>query len=630
MYKKFAASLRATFDKQIDGTGLAVFRITYALVLLCEIAQMYYFRHLIFDRIPFIERAEIDFGIPISIWFIAVLFILFGAFTRFFTILNYIMGLILIGSIHSFEYHAFYAYMGINFLMILLPVSQCLSLDRLFSKLKYSSTTFQHNPSKTVSQLYYFIPPFLGIGLVYFDSVFFKLASPMWRDGLGSWLPSSLPMVTHVNTSALLNCEYLIKLVGWITIVFEALFLFLFFKKRWRILTFILGMILHLGILLQFPIPWFAITVCSVYLLLVPVSFWQKWFQTKKEKATLTLFYNAKSPLSCSTKIIISHLDWLNKIEFKTVQLDSKGNDRLKEIADDLLLQNTYSVDTVGNVYSGIDTCIQVLKRIFYLYPLSIVLRIPGIYHVSKKFYNSVLSTRNSESGTEENSGYTTPELVDNSKMKIFKNLTLLDLKYKLLVYLLLLLTTLQIGLLNKTWLVSDMKEVLGYKNSKIDNAISNVIDHYSKATKTYFGITNHPVFTNEIHFNKYNHIIAICYLDANNHEKWLPIIDKNGQPDLYIYGQNWVNWTFRVNQKYINLKVLNNGIQRYTAFWSKKNCIDLKKAKFIIKVKKIDTPKSWEKDFLNRQIAKPWVDGGYVEWKDNKFTSNIVDIEKL
>lgn len=34
--------------------------------------------------------------------------------------------------------------------------------------------------------------------------------------------------------------------------------------------------------------------------------------------------------------------------------------------------------------------------------------------------------------------------------------------------------------------------------------------------------------------------------------------------------------------------------------------------------------------DFLNRQITKPWVDGGYVEWKANKMISAIKDIEKI
>ena len=53
---------------------------------------------------------------------------------------------------------------------------------------------------------------------------------------------------------------------------------------------------------------------------------------------------------------------------------------------------------------------------------------------------------------------------------------------------------------------------------------------------------------------------------------------------------------------------------------------------RFLIKVKKIDGLKDWQwqKDFLNKQIAKPWIDGGYVEWKDKKFISHIKDIESL
>ena len=227
--KKITKFLKNSFDKSISGKGLAVFRITYSLVLLCEIAQMFYFKELIFDKIPFIDKAEINFGIPIAIWFVSVLMLVFGLFTRVATIVNYILSLILIGSITTFEYHVFYAYMGINFLLLFMPVSRCLSLDRLLLKLKYSNTTFQYNPPKTVSQLNYLIVPLLGLAFVYFDSVFYKLASSMWVNGLGSWMPSSLPMITHVNTSPLLNSEYLIKSIGWLTILFEFAFIFLFF-----------------------------------------------------------------------------------------------------------------------------------------------------------------------------------------------------------------------------------------------------------------------------------------------------------------------------------------------------------------------------------------------------------------
>ncbi|MGV3697917.1 DCC1-like thiol-disulfide oxidoreductase family protein [Flavobacterium sp.] len=628
--KKIKQFLRNSYDKQIDGTGLAIFRIAYTLVLLCEIAQMFYFRHLIFDGVPYIEEAEIEFGIPIGLWFLSVVFLLFGAFTRFFAILNYILGLILIGTIGDFEYHVFYAYMGVNFLLIFMPVSQCLSIDRLISKLKYSNTTFQYNPTKNVRQLYYFIPVFIGLGLVYFDSIFFKLSSKMWVDGLGSWLPSSLPMITHVNQTWFLNQEYLIKSIGWGTIVFEFIFIAVFFRKKWRIPVYCIGMFLHVGILIEFPIPWFALTAIIMYLLIIPVSFWKRIFQTKSSNPTLFFYYDSECPLCVRTKITISHFDWFNKVAFKTVQFDSKDNEKLAGIDYNLLLDDIYSVDLKGNVYSGVDTYIQVMKRIFYLYPVSLLLRLPGIYHLAKRVYSFIASNRNTERCTEENCGYNPPEIPNDDKIKLLQNLSLGDLKYKLLIFFLSFIVFTQFIFLSNTWLFRDFKESIGILHSKGDKAVMSVMPVYNKVTKTFFGITNHPVFSDEIHFNRYNHIVAVVYVDKSGKEQWLPIIDKNGQPDFYIYGSNWVQWTFRVNQLDIKMKAMNKGIERYTAFWAKKHDINLKDAKFLVKVKKIDSPNGWEKDFLNRQIAKPWFDAGFVEWKGREFSSHVKDIEKI
>ena len=628
--KKINLFLRKSFDKKIDGTGLAVFRIAYSLVLLCEIAQMFYFRYLIFDKIPYVDQAEIDFGIPISIWFIAVVFILFGAFTRFFAILNYIMGLILIGSIHSYEYHVFYAYMGINFLLMFLPVSHCLSLDRLFQKLKYSNTTFTYTPPMTVSQLYYFIPPFVGIGIVYIDSIFFKLGSNLWLGGLGSWLPSSLPMITHVNNSWLLNQEWLIKCLGWGTIIFETLFLFLFFRKNSRIWVFISGLILHLGILIEFPIPWFALTACVIYLLIVPVSWWKMLFSSNKDSNTFTFYYDSECPLCIRTKIIITHLDWFNKIGFKTVQFDANENQFLKNIERTLLLDNIYSVDAKGTIYSGVDTYIQVLKRIFYLFPLAIVLKLPGIYHLAKKIYVFIAKNRTTERCTEVNCGYNPPIVPEDNAIKLLNNFTVLDLKFSTIKFILRVIVIIQLIIIFRSLVVIEIKDTIGFKDTKIDQFFSRLSHDIEHVTRKFLGSTSHPVFMDG-HFNNYNHIIALVYIDKNNKEHWLPIIDKNGQPDYYIYGFNWVKWTFRLNSPNINTENLNKGVRDFTAFWAKKCMkIDLSKARFEVRVKKIDIPKGWEKDFLNKQIAKPWIDGGYVEWKDKKFISHIKDIESL
>ncbi len=101
--------------------------------------------------------------------------------------------------------------------------------------------------------------------------------------------------------------------------------------------------------------------------------------------------------------------------------------------------------------------------------------------------------------------------------------------------------------------------------------------------------------------------------------------------PDYYIYGANWVNYTFRVNGLYVNNSILEGGLRRYIRFWAKKNDIDLQDDIFLIKVKKIESPKNgWEKDFLNKQIAKPWVDGGYIKFQNNKGTGFLKQIESL
>lgn len=121
----------------------------------------------------------------------------------------------------------------------------------------------------------------------------------MWLEGLGSWHPSSLPMITHLNNDFLLNQEYLMKIVGWLTIVFETIFCIYFFNKKLRIPFFIIGLILHLGILIEFPIPWFVLTVVTVYFLLIPVSIWQRIFVVKKPKASLTFLLRLGVSVMC-------------------------------------------------------------------------------------------------------------------------------------------------------------------------------------------------------------------------------------------------------------------------------------------------------------------------------------------
>ncbi|MFN3020010.1 DCC1-like thiol-disulfide oxidoreductase family protein [Chryseobacterium sp. TY3] len=622
--------LKKLYDKKVSATGLAIFRITYSLVLLAEILQLYYFRHLIFDKIPYLEKAEINFGIPIAIWGISVLFLAFGLFTRTATIINYLLSLILIGSITTYEYHMFYAYMGINFLLIFLPISTSICIDRLLLKYKYSNTKFEYNPPAEVSVLAYFIPILVGVAFVYFDSIFFKLSSDFWMKGLGMWLPTSVPPIILNDLQFLLNQEYLMYFLGYLTLVFEAIFLFTFFRKRWRVPLLIIGIGLHVGILICYPIPWFALGMCSLYLLMVPVSWWTLLLGTNKKRLpTITFYYDGECPLCNRTKITIKHFDILKKIEFKTVQYYAEQEPSLKDIPYDTLLDDIHSIKN-GKVYKGLDTYIQVLNSMIYTKPLSWLLRLPGIYHLGKVVYAYIAKNRNTERCTEENCGYTPPVIPPKEEgLKLLHNFTLKDLKIKVITAGVLALCILQIIISYNSDLNVDIRQKIGVEDNKLNKKIERTAKSIESIAQTYIGITHHAVFM-DYHFNEYNHIIAVTYKDNLGRETWLPIINQEGTPGSYLYGFNWVKWSFRVNHNKIDQNNLEKGIGDFTAFWAYKNGADLNDATFTIKVKKIDTPKSWEKDFLKKQMQKPWKDVGTARWRDKEYFIDIPIIEEL
>jgi predicted DCC family thiol-disulfide oxidoreductase YuxK len=616
--------IKRLYNKKISGLGLSIFRIAYTLVLLCEVIQLNYFKHLIFDKIPFLEPAEIDFGIPLKIWMIAIIFIMLGLFTRLATIINYLMTIILLGTINTYEYHMFYAYLGMNFLLMFLPISRNLSLDRLLLKYKYSNTRFQYNPPEKVSVLSYLIPVFVGIAIVYFDSILYKFTSVFWIKGLGMWLPTSVPNTNYISIPYVLDQKYLMLFLGYLTLVFETTFLFTFFRKKWRVPMLIIGLGLHLGIVICYPIPWFGLGMCAIYLLMIPVSWWEKLFKTSEKPAKLTFYYDGECPLCNRTKITIQHFDIAKRIDFKTVQYYAEQNELLKNIPTDTLLDDIHSVRN-GKVYKGLDTYIQVFNAITYLKPLSWILHIPGVYHIGKAVYQYVAQNRNTERCTEENCGYTPPVIPpDEDKLKILQHYTLEDLKISLIKISLCIIISLQV-------IVSynSIEKKGGFENTSLGKQTSKLSSAVEKPSKTYLGITHHAVFM-DYHFSEYNHIIALSYIDENGKETWLPIIKKDGATGSYLYGPTWAKWSFRTNDNIINQNNLKKGIRDFTAFWASMNGISLKDATFIIKVKKIDTPHDWEKGFLKKQMEKPWMDVGTATWHNKEYSINIPEIETL
>jgi hypothetical protein len=609
------------YNKKIDATGLAVFRILYSIVLALEIIDLIYFRQLIFDKIPFIEPNEIDFTIPLYLWLIVSLFLIVGIFKKTTTLTNYIFTLVFLATIKSYEYHMFYVYSGINFLLIFLPVNRVLSLDSLLRKLKYYNLQNKNLVESKVSVLYYYIPIVLGIGFVYFDSIFYKVTSHLWMNGLGMWLPASLPQVSQYDTTWLLNQKWIVLSLGYLTLFFEAIFLFTFFRKKWRLPLLIIGLGLHIGILIKFPIPWFALGVSTIYLLLIPVSFYKKLkelFKFKNNK--VDVFYNANCQATGRVILILNHFDILGIIKFNKLN----HGDNISEFIEDKSskFSRIEIISKKKKAYRGLDAYNYLSLYSIVLWPLYVLFKIPFIKTYAYKKYNSWEANNKID---KKDLSHPSIELSSNIyKLHCIEKIKILTIQTALL-----LLLFLQINVTFNSTFINKIKENLDMNQHDLIKRTDKISKKIATYSRIFLGITPHAVFMDS-HFDGYNHIIALEATDSAGNNFWLPIVDELGKPDKYAQGFNWVKWTFRVNSPKINKIQLEKGIRDFSAFWAFKNGVDLNNLFIQIHVKKVLIPKTWEKNFLRTQYKSQWLDGGYVKWCDKNFISCIKNIEEI
>jgi predicted DCC family thiol-disulfide oxidoreductase YuxK len=597
--RRFHSMIRRLSRNKIGGEGLAIFRFLYAIVLMCEIAHFIIYRELKFDPIPFLEPFELDFLPVFLVWELVVFMLMIGAFTRTVTIINYVLNLVFFSTIQSFEYHMTYVYTGINFLLMFVDVSKCYSFDRLWLKLKYSNTKNIYEPPRTVSQLHYIAIQFVALGLVYFDSTFYKLASPLWLNGLGLWLPASMPNHIVNDLTPLLNQKWLVLALGYLTFAFELSFIFLFWIRYLRIPLATIGVGLHVGILIVFYIPWFALGYIVLYATLVPVSLWEKLrnsFRSRDSKTTF--FYDGECPLRLRKRIILESLDVRKVIRFRTVQEADPEEEGLGGIPPEQLFEHPYSVDRQGEVREGYLAYAQLFREMVFLYPLSVFMRLPIASFLGQRIYGRIVSNRNGKRYTEEDSGYPTLSFpnASSSEVRLFSNFRLGDLK-------------------TAAWSIFLVSAVLFQMNAIFSSPIGAKITGNRIRTnafihdnaKNILGITKHPVFL-DFHFQSTLNFIGIGWEDRAGVRTWLPILDERGMLNGYAFGSNMVNWTHRTSKPDPRGKPFQTRMARWMTFWLKENGIPFSGGHFNIYKKWTHYPRGWEKDFLKKQIAKRWV----------------------
>lgn len=595
---------------KIDATGLAVFRIAYALILFLEISQLDTFSPLIYDIVPYLVPGEFHAAFAFGFWKLALIFLALGLYTRWISIINYILTVCVTSSLEVYEYHVFYTYATIGFLLIFMPVSQVFSLDKLRKNLNNFNLRSAWNVNDKVFRVYYLAPVFTALGFVYFDSTFYKFSSPMWLNGLGMWLPANLPIASWNEMVILSDYEWVSKSLGYLVIVFELIFMFTFWYKPLRIPLLIIGVGLHVGILVEFPIPWFALAAVGCYILMVPVSWWNL-FKTRSEKTSLYFYYNENNSLSTKISLIINHFDMFRKIKGIGISSTSKEFEGYP-----------YATTASGIKIEGVKTYIAILKHMIWTRPIAWLVMLPGISHLSNSLVLGAYPLLH-----ESNFSHTESEIISTINTGTFQRKTSQIIWYGILS----LFVLTQIIISTTSPIMIDLLADVFASNRKNFYKCVDISSKTADIAIDFLGLTHHPVF-GDYHFDNYNHILRIAHIDENEKETNLPVINEKGMPDTYVRGAFWVNYTFRVSSSYQEWAKYHTGISRYARYWIGSNRKKFDRQRFNIYVSTIELPKSWEKGYLQKTIKSlKWEKAATLEINntDEKFVPLIPDLEK-
>jgi hypothetical protein len=164
--------------------------------------------------------------------------------------------------------------------------------------------------------------------------------------------------------------------------------------------------------------------------------------------------------------------------------------------------------------------------------------------------------------------------------------------------------------------------------------SLTSVLTDMSNAllmfSHTFMGITPHALYLHD-HFEGYDHLLAITYLDADGIERWLPFVNDQGRllsPNWGRVHSMWANIAVTPNIDEVRLKKF---IMKVTAFWGIKSNLDLENTTFIIKMKKIRAPFEWEKDLRINNLSGEWQTIGSAQWHDKEIEIKLPnDIDSL
>lgn len=635
MYKILFSRINALYHKKAPATGIGLFRMLFGLITLQEVLFLIFFNHLIFDPIPFLDVEFPMIGFFLWLWALIALSLALGYRCQTAAIANYIFWLVFVNFTpmqRDFDGGFDLFMIGANFFLIFMPIDKAFALDSLRKKLAAPFVHYSNYKPAEVSSLAYYLPVAICLGFLYFDSVIHKMFAEHWRNGLGGWLPSSIPYyMSGLDMTWLLNNELLQKAIGYTIIVFQFTFLPFFHLRRLRPLFFLVGISLHLGITLSFNIYPFGMGMLIFYSLVAPFAWYRRIGSCLRAvRPVLTVFYDQQCPLCCRTVLTINHFDVLHCVDFKPAQTYADNYPSLRELGEKQVLTDLYALDGNGRLYAGVDTYAQIFIAMRYTAAIGWLMKLPIIYPLACRRYRNIADNRtrlacdttclpeqaaNFGKSCYERLFETDPDLpVKNRVHRISKVLLVLILFQ--------LNSSIHYGLLYRLHVDT--------RQTPLTSAMTDMSNALLLLSNTFLGITPHALYLHD-HFAGYNHLLAITYLDKDGNEQWLPFINEQGRmlaPNWGRVHSMWANIAVTPNIDEVRLKKF---IMKVTAFWGVKVGLTLDGTRFLVKMKKISAPFEWEKDLRNKNLSGEWQTIGSAQWRDREIDIKLPkDIDSL
>ena len=517
-----------------------------------------------------LRQASLSFHLLLPLWIPALVLLAIGLFGRAMAVVNFICCWYTFGQTAQFEYHADHLYSAIAFLLLFAPAFDAWSVDKLRRDLAQPGEALRTG-TPTVWRVWPYTLLFVAVALPYFDSASWKIISPMWREGLGVWLPASLPLNLWLSPGGLqpfLDSHALMVTLSYAIVLLQLGFIFLMWFRPLQPVLWGLGMSVHLCLALVFPTPLHALTMMALYLVLIPDAWWEALGRAGRVDASARerFVVEADKLESLRRGVWLRACDWRGRYEIVVAEA---GEHDASDFA--AALRST---------------------------PYGRLLRRQG----------GAWARRRCERPARPPSAFW-----DFATRSLRVPLAIAGVS-----------TVIQGAIIA---FASPAGRAVWHRVDGGDELVHQYwwrVEAVSRRARPVLGLVPHPLLM-DFQYEGYHHVVAGVFLHPDGREEWLPLVNPDGTAAFMTLGRMWQSWHFRVVGARVQDKEVVAGLGAYTTVWARKEGLDLRGRRVEIRVKKIRVPFAWEVGVLSENAEAPWQLVGELRWEGERFLPTLL-----